>query len=875
MPDLDFNPITGNFDLVSQGSDFDGRFLKLDQTTPQTTVGTFTFPTLKLGGTLATGLLKHTTTTGVLSIAVASDVPDLSSLYLPLAGGTMTGTINSLSLIPTVDSTYDLGSPTKAFKNEYLRGNLIFNPPDSPDLAAPGVIKFNYLYEGTLYPLTIASATGDGYAKIYLKNFSNSEEIAFYLDWDGSGGATWIDMPTLGSSGLGSGGSGNNAWIAYAGGDASWFADALTGDIVYRNTGHNLLFGIERTAGSQIKLSSAGITINDNIVPGMDSLYNLGDSTHYFNYIYGDRLYLNSTAYLAGGTSGTVTTNGTAFANAIDTGGGQGVPFAFGVQGTALKTIFLSVASESGHNAWAQSQWNANVTEASSYYDNNYPGVQMLLGLGSNYGANGSVSWYYHPASDFTKVYNIASISHAGMVIDHQLGAYYPRVATARLDIFTEDATKLGLNLRPYTAQTADLLRCYEAHADIGTTYGTKISALGSVGVGLSTKTPTARLETLVDGTDYATPQKTTNSINWGNATWAGFFQRTAGLNHPGYGIEVFPFVIVERARGTVTSPTAVQSGDVLGEYLFAGYSNAWNRQSAKIQCKASENFVTTTNWGTNMYFYTTPTGSATIAARMTILNSGNVGIGTITPSEILHIVGNLFLGTDSNKIYLGAGKDMSFLYDGTYGKIDTSLVAPSDLQLTCGANKTLELQNVVYEDMRVVPGSFDRPGVSDPTIVAYDVNAGGVSTYLWEFKKNDVASFTVQVPHSYKQGQDIKCHIHWTPGARGTAENGNTVGWKVEYSWANINGAFGTMASVDLSDACDGTNHKHQMTPDITITGSGKNVSSMLICNVKRTDTGTDDTWASTTSGQLPMLLEIDFHFPVDTMGSRDWGTK
>lgn len=182
-----------------------------------------------------------------------------------------------------------------------------------------------------------------------------------------------------------------------------------------------------------------------------------------------------------------------------------------------------------------------------------------------------------------------------------------------------------------------------------------------------------------------------------------------------------------------------------------------------------------------------------------------------------------------------------------------------------------------VWDDMRVVPGSFDRPGASDPTIVAYDVNAGGVSTYLWQFAKNNIASFTIQLPHSYKVGTDIYAHIHWTPGPRGAAESGNTVGWKIEYSWANIGSNFPTMLSLDLSDTCDGTDHKHQMTSEVVIDGHtvAKGMSSMLICNVKRTDTGADDTWAGTISGQLPMLLEIDFHYQIDTVGSRQQSSK
>jgi hypothetical protein len=180
-----------------------------------------------------------------------------------------------------------------------------------------------------------------------------------------------------------------------------------------------------------------------------------------------------------------------------------------------------------------------------------------------------------------------------------------------------------------------------------------------------------------------------------------------------------------------------------------------------------------------------------------------------------------------------------------------------------------------VWDDMRVTPGGFDRVGIADPSLVSYQPGGSGTATFLYEWQKNDIAYFTVQLPHSYKTGTDIKAHIHWTPGANGVTENGNTVGWKIDYSWASINGNFGAMATLDLSDSCDGIDHKHQMTPDVTITGTNKGISSMLICNIKRTDTGTDDTWAGTASGSLPLLLEIDFHYQIDGFGSREIASK
>lgn len=179
------------------------------------------------------------------------------------------------------------------------------------------------------------------------------------------------------------------------------------------------------------------------------------------------------------------------------------------------------------------------------------------------------------------------------------------------------------------------------------------------------------------------------------------------------------------------------------------------------------------------------------------------------------------------------------------------------------------------YDDIRINPGSFDRPGSADPAIVSVTPGGSGTATYLYEWAKNNLACFTVQLPHSYKLGEEIRVHIHWTPGSRGNEEDTKTVGWKIDATWANIDGTFGPMQSFDLSDICDGVDWKHQMTPSGVLAGTDKNISSMLLCNIKRTDTGADDTWAGTASGQLPLLLEVDFHFPMDTAGSSDWGSK
>ena len=87
--------------------------------------------------------------------------------------------------------------------------------------------------------------------------------------------------------------------------------------------------------------------------------------------------------------------------------------------------------------------------------------------------------------------------------------------------------------------------------------------------------------------------------------------------------------------RGTSTGRTATQAGDMLGYYQAGGYDGTTQRfNQARIVMQATENH-SATNQGTSLAFQTTPNGSTftSIAARMTIDHTGNVGIGTTAPN--------------------------------------------------------------------------------------------------------------------------------------------------------------------------------------------------------------------------------------------------
>jgi uncharacterized protein (TIGR02145 family) len=191
-------------------------------------------------------------------------------------------------------------------------------------------------------------------------------------------------------------------------------------------------------------------------------------------------------------------------------------------------------------------------------------------------------------------------------------------------------------------------------------------------------------------------------------------------------------------------------------------------------------------------------------------------------------------------------------------------------VKISHGGVMTFEGAATVWDDLRVAAESISVGGANIPALVSYQPTGSGATTKLREFAKGDIGYFTTQIPHGYKVGSDIYVHIHWTPRDYGAAQSGNSVGWKVLYSIAAINESFPAMSTADLSDICDGANDKHHMTSQVAITGTDFGISSIIMGQVTRTDTGLDDTWSETVTGRLPLLLGVDFHIEMDTVGSK-----
>jgi len=169
----------------------------------------------------------------------------------------------------------------------------------------------------------------------------------------------------------------------------------------------------------------------------------------------------------------------------------------------------------------------------------------------------------------------------------------------------------------------------------------------------------------------------------------------------------------------------------------------------------------------------------------------------------------------------------------------------------------------IVWDDLRVPMTATKKGAANDPDFAAFK---NGTFAMLFDAAALQELFFQCQLPHSYKEGTDIYPHIHWAPSDATTG----SVTWCLEYTWANIGDPFPTASTITMYARSNQKTDAHQMNSWPPISGRGKAISSILSCRVYRYASDSFDTYAADAA-----LLEVDFHYMVDTIGSQEELTK
>ena len=204
-----------------------------------------------------------------------------------------------------------------------------------------------------------------------------------------------------------------------------------------------------------------------------------------------------------------------------------------------------------------------------------------------------------------------------------------------------------------------------------------------------------------------------------------------------GYGTSSFVGTRGRFARGTVGSPAAVQSGDILNFLSGQGYgaSQFPSGSTAAINIVAGETFTNSSN-ATYMTFSTTPTASVTIAEAMRVNSTGNILIGTTTDSgtQKLQVNGNSNVGTVTGGIWTGTGtRYYTFLTSGTSVTLpSTNFSTNTSCTFTLvgggggGGGTSSTINQVAAGGGAACALKLIATGISAGTTISYTIGSGG-----------------------------------------------------------------------------------------------------------------------------------------------------
>ena len=188
-------------------------------------------------------------------------------------------------------------------------------------------------------------------------------------------------------------------------------------------------------------------------------------------------------------------------------------------------------------------------------------------------------------------------------------------------------------------------------------------------------------------------------------------------------------------------------------------------------------------------------------------------------------------------------------------------LHSTKDTRITCGADYTLLLNPVVWNDINMSMVTAKVPAANFPTWTAFTANLNSYTFAIDDY----VDMSTAEILHDYKEGTNLGMHIHLVTNGLNDA-TARKVKYIIYYSWGDMDEAMSAEASLTAEqDIIANLPDKTHLLLDMgDIAGGTYKINSLLKFRVKRVaGTGTEP-------ANDPFVEQIGIHYQIDTVGSR-----